>query len=90
MIISQNSNILYARSLRRKARTAITILATGKDSEGIEKSFVVFSSKELLKKMKESGIESCTILPGDLDNEVIEIRRVTLDDVERMIRNGEI
>ena len=66
------------------------IQATGKDSEGIEKSFVVFSSKELLKKMKESGIESCTILPGDLDNEVIEIRRVTLEDVERMIRNGEI
>ena len=66
------------------------IQATGKDPEGIEKSFVVFSPRELLKKMKENGFESCTILPGDLDNEVIEIRRVTQGDVERMIRNGEI
>ena len=66
------------------------IQATGKNSEGVEKSFIVFSPKELLKKMKESGIECCTILPGDLDNEVIEIRRVTQDDVKRMIRNGEI
>ena len=76
--------------LCKKERIIMFIQAAGRNSDGTDNSFIVFSLKELLKKMKEKGLDSCTILPGDLDKEIIEIRRVTQDDVERMIKNGEV
>lgn len=66
------------------------IQASGRNKDGKKISFIATNPEELLKWMKKNGVEKSVVFPGDLSNEVIEIHRLTQEDVERWAQNGEI
>ena len=66
------------------------IQASGKNKRGRNVGFIAVNPEEVLQWMRKEGIEESTVFPGPLDSDVIEIRHLKQEDVERWIRDGEI